>query len=62
MAWGDGCVRLTTRSIASWGNKSLTVGNGRRDGGLGGRTGDVIEKLARGWNSTPHVLICTKSA
>lgn len=29
-------------STSSWGRRSLTVGSGRRDGGRGGRMGDVI--------------------
>lgn len=41
--WGHGCARHTMKSIESWGSKSSTVGNGKRGGGLGGKTEDAIK-------------------
>ena len=43
------------RSTASWASKSSIVGNGRRDGGPDGRTGDAIEKIASGRNTLLHM-------
>ena len=43
LGWAIGCVGRIMRSIASWERESLIVGFGRRDGGMGGRMGGVID-------------------
>ena len=45
MAWGDGCARRITRSIESWGRRSLTAEDGQRDGGRDGGMGAVINAV-----------------
>jgi len=40
----NGCARRITQSMSNWARSRLTVGNGKNDGELAGRTDDAVDR------------------